>query len=316
MPSKSLIVIVGPTAVGKTSLSIGLAQRFKTEVISADSRQVFKEISIGTAKPTLEEMQGIPHHFIGSHSIHEKYNAGKFEQEAVALITRLFRKYDVLIMTGGSGLYVDAVCKGFDELPESDEKTRKELNDIFKNKGTEALQRLLKKYDLEYFRKADLNNPHRLIRAIEVSMISGKPYTSFRKNTPVKRDFKIIKIGLDMDREALYKKIDLRVDQMMKGGFLEEVKKIIFNFQFSIPNSLNTVGYKELMGYLEGKYTLEESVGLIKKNTRNFAKRQLTWFRKDKEIKWFDPSHQKEIINYLGKSLDFQAGGNLIGGFT
>ena len=299
MNSKFLIVLVGPTAAGKTALSIELAKKFNTEILSADSRQVFKEISIGTAKPTADEMQGIPHHFIGSHSINENFNAGKFEQEAISLITSLFKKHNVLIMVGGSGLYIDAVCKGFDELPETDEDTRKKLNETFKTQGLEALQKLLKKYDPDYYEKVDLKNPHRIIRALEVSTASGKPYSSFRKSSPDKRNFKIIKIGLDMDRDLLYKKIDSRVEEMMKKGFLDEVKKILPYTLSPIPNSLNTVGYKELIGHLKGEYNLKEAIDLIKKNTRNFAKRQLTWFRKDKEIKWFGPEQEKEIIRYI-----------------
>jgi tRNA dimethylallyltransferase len=300
MSSKHLIVIVGPTAIGKTTLSVEIAKEFKTEIISADSRQLFKEISIGTAKPGAEEMHGVKHHFINTHSITEDYNAGKYEQEALLVISELFKKKDVLIMTGGSGLYVDAICKGFDVLPESDEKTRKKLNDLFETKGTEALVELLKQHDPEYYQKVDLSNPHRIIRALEVSMISGTPFSSLLKGKKAKRPFNIIKIGLDTDREILYQKINQRVDEMIKKGFLEEVKQLHSLNNISI---LKTVGYKELIYHLEGKYDLANAIELIKKNTRNFAKRQLTWFRKDKEVKWFMPENKKEIIDYLNAQL-------------
>lgn len=300
MSSKFLIVIVGSTAVGKTSLSIELAKTLKTEIISADSRQVFREMSIGTAKPTQDEMKGIPHHFISSHSILENFNAGKFEQEAISLIGQLFKKHNILILVGGSGLYIDAVCKGFDELPESNSATREKLNALYIKNGISELQKLLKRYDPEYYEKVDVNNPHRLIRAIEVSMISGKPYSSFRKNAASKREFKIVKIGLNMEREKLYQQINLRVEEMMRNGFLNEVKQL-----YPLKNnSLNTVGYKELVNHIEGKYNLEEAIELIKKNTRNFAKRQLTWFRKDKEIKWFTPGQEKEIIDYINGRIE------------
>jgi len=301
MINKYLVVILGPTAVGKTSLSIEIAKELKTEIISADSRQVFKEIRIGTAKLSKEEMQGISHHFINSHSIKEDFNAGKFEQEAIPLIERLFQSKNILVMAGGSGLYIDAVCNGFDHLPVADENVRKELNELFLNKGISELQNILKQKDTEYYAKVDLNNPHRLIRAIEVCLVSEKPYSSFRKAEKVKRNFKTIKIGINTNREKLYERINQRVDEMMQKGFLDEVKKV---YPYRHFNSLKTVGYNELFDYLDGKLDLEKAIDLIKQNTRRFAKRQLTWFKKDKEINWFEPEEKEKILKFVKENTE------------
>lgn len=299
MPDKTLIVIAGPTAIGKTALSIAIAKEFNTSILSADSRQFFKETSIGTAKPTEEEMQNVPHYFIGSHSIFENYNVGKYETEAIALLEKLFETKDKLILVGGSGLYIDAICKGFDELPEADTEVRNNINSLLKTDGIEGLQNLLKQLDPDYYKKVDLQNPQRLSRALEVCLTTGKPYSTFREGVIKKRNFKIIKTGINTSRELLYERINTRVDEMMKKGLLEEVKGLQVHKQL---NALQTVGYKELFDHLEKGTDLNSAVELIKQNTRNFAKRQLTWFRRDKEIKWFEPNEVREIIDHINKS--------------
>ena len=296
MTKKSLIVIIGPTAIGKTSLSIALAKELNGPVISADSRQFFKEMSIGTAKPSKEEMQGVPHYFIDSHSIVEDYNVGKFENEAIGLLEKLFQKHNVVLMVGGSGLYIDAVCKGFDKLPEADAELREKINSIFESKGMAGLQELLKDLDPEYYTKVDLQNRHRVSRAIEVCLCTGKPYSSLREGKNKERNFNSIKVGLNTSREVLYSQINQRVDEMMKQGLLEEVKALQAHKGL---NALQTVGYRELFDYLDKKNDLFSAVELIKQNTRNFAKRQLTWFRKDPGIKWFEPDALEEIKKYL-----------------
>lgn len=305
--NRTLLVIAGPTAIGKTSLSITLARHYSCPVISADSRQFFKEISIGTAKPGIEEMQGVTHYFIDSHSITENYNVGKFEKDVLDLLNELFKKHKLVIMVGGSGLYIDAVCNGFDELPEADETVRKKINDLMDKEGIEGLQKLLKQLDPVYFEQVDKQNPQRLSRALEVCLVSGKTYSGFRKDTAKKRDFQILKIGLNMPREVLYQRINTRVDQMMKDGLLEEVKRVEM---YKHLNALQTVGYKELFDYLSAIGASEENlqnsqqllinaIELIKQNTRRFAKRQLTWFRRDEQIKWFEPHETASILTYI-----------------
>jgi tRNA dimethylallyltransferase len=282
----TLLVITGPTAIGKTGVAIRLAQELNTEILSADSRQFFREMSIGTAKPTKEELNSIPHHFINSLSIKDDYDAGKYEQDALFLLNKLFLKYSVVILCGGSGMYVDAVCKGFDQLPEVEEAQRKKLNDIFETQGIHALQSLLREHDPDHYQYVDLNNPHRLIRALEITLSTGIPYSSLRRGKTAERPFRIVKIGLNTDRDLLYKRINERVDAMMTEGLLEEVKALN---PYKKLNALQTVGYKELFDHLEGKYSLEDAVSLIKQNTRRFSKRQMTWFRKDESIVWLDP---------------------------
>lgn len=304
MNQKFLIVVIGPTAVGKTALSIAIAKKLNTEIVSADSRQFFKEMSIGTAKPSPDEILLVQHHFINSHSISDDYNAGKYEEEAVVFINNIFKTKNVLLLTGGSGLYIDAVCNGMDELPKADAKIREQLSDNLKQNGITALQQLLKEHDPVYYEKADLLNPHRLIRALEVCIVTGEPYSLFRKGDRKQRDFKIIKIGLNIAREELYEKINQRVDVMMQQGLLDEVRSLL---PYKNQKALQTVGYNELFDYLEGKTDLESAVALIKQNTRRYAKRQLTWFGKDKEIKWFHPEELQEIIDYINSSIREEA---------
>ncbi|MBD3748110.1 MAG: tRNA (adenosine(37)-N6)-dimethylallyltransferase MiaA [Sphingobacteriales bacterium] len=284
---KTLIVIAGPTAIGKTALAIEIAQHYQTEIISADSRQFFKEMSIGTAKPHPIELAAAKHHFIGSHSIHDEINVGNFEKEALEKINELFKTHDVLVMVGGSGLYINAVLYGFDEIPKADEKLREKLNQKLKTEGIISLQNQLEILDPTYYQEVDIHNPQRVIRALEVCIATGKPFSSFRKTTLKNRPFNSILIGLDMEREKLYDRINQRVDLMMQQGLLDEVKSLE---KYQHLNALKTVGYSEIFNYLNGEWTLEQAIDKIKQNTRNFAKRQLTWFRKNKDIIWLNPT--------------------------
>ncbi len=293
---KTLVVIVGPTAVGKTTLAIEIAQHHHTEVISADSRQFFKEMSIGTAKPNTEELQTIKHHFVDSHSIHDSFSVGNFEKQAIQKIEGLFQKHDVLVMVGGSGLYIHAVLYGFDELPKADESLRNQLNQQLAEEGIEKLQNQLKELDPKYYAEVDIQNPQRIIRALEVCISTGQPFSSFRKTKAKSRPFKSVIIGLDMDRQKLYSSINQRVDAMMDNGLLEEVKSLK---PYQHLNALKTVGYSEIFDHLNGMCTLEEAIDKIKQNTRNFAKRQLTWFRKNKEVMWFEPTEKTSILSFL-----------------
>lgn len=296
-PKKYLIVIQGPTAIGKTSVAIALARYFSSEIISADSRQFFKEMAIGTAVPSAKELAQIPHHFIHHKSVEDAYNVGDFEQEAIAKINRLFQKQQVLFLVGGSGLYVDAVLNGLDHFPEVDSKIREQLNNEFKEQGIESLQEKLKKLDPLYYEKVDINNVHRIIRALEISMGTGKSFSSFLGKNTTQREFIPIKIGLLADREIIYEKINQRVDQMIASGLIEEAKSLYDKRNL---NALQTVGYKELFAYFENEYSLEFAVEEIKKNTRRYAKRQLTWLRKDEEIIWFEsPIEISKIIDFI-----------------
>lgn len=290
---KTLIVIVGPTAIGKTALAIQLAQFYKTEIISADSRQFFEEMNIGTAKPSQEELAAAPHHFINSHSVKTLFSVGDFEVEALKLIDQLFLKNDVVIMVGGSGLYIDAVCKGLDELPEIDLNIREQLNQQLAKDGIESIKTHLQQLDPAYFAKVDQSNPQRMIRGLEVVLSSGQKLSSFLTAQKKERPFNIIKIGLNTERSVLYDSINHRVDLMMDAGLLAEVKNLQTYRKY---NALNTVGYSELFDFIDGKTDLNSAVAMIKQNTRRFAKRQLTWFRRDESIAWFEPNQVEEII--------------------
>lgn len=287
---------MGPTAVGKTTVAIELAGSFSTEIISADSRQFFKEMIIGTAKPSKTELASVKHHLVNSLSVTEEYNVGMFERDALRILTDIFSKKDIAIMAGGSGLYINAVCNGFDEVPQADKEVRANLTAMYKKEGIDYLQSTLQKLDPVHYKKVDIKNPHRLIRAIEVCTVTGKPYSDLRKGKKQKRDFNVVKIGLNMEREKLYKKINARVDEMMKAGLLEEVRSLD---KYKELNSLKTVGYNELFNHLDRKTDLKQAVDLIKQNTRNFAKRQMTWFRKDEEIQWFEPSDLSGMIAFI-----------------
>ena len=291
--NKTLITVVGPTAIGKTSLSIALAKHFQTEIISCDSRQFYKEMTIGTAVPKASELAAVPHHFIQNKHIFNPYNVGDFEKEALQTLDLLFAKKNIVIMVGGSGLYVDAVLKGFDQFPQIAPTIREELNIRLKTEGLESLQNQLKKLDPVTFSTIAIHNPQRVTRALEICIGSGLPYSSFKNNIKKKRYFNTIKVGLNGDRQHIYHRINLRVDQMIADGLIQEAEKL---HQYKHLNALQTVGYRELFAYFEGNTTKEEAIEEIKKNTRRFAKRQLTWFRKDSDILWFDYQLAKEKI--------------------
>ncbi len=301
LAAKTLIVIVGPTAIGKTALAITIAKHFSTEIISADSRQFFKEMEIGTAKPSPSELQAATHHFIDSHSIKELFSTGDFEVQALEVINNLFIKNDVLVMVGGSGLYINAVLNGLDELPQTDINIRLALNERLKTEGIQSIQQDLSTFDPEYYQVVDQSNPQRLIRGLEFYLSTGKKLSSFRSNSKKERPFNVVKIGLNTAREELYAQINHRVDIMMENGLLQEVQQLI---PFRDYNAMKTVGYSELFDYLDGNTTLEAAVDKIKQNTRRFAKRQLTWFRRDEEIAWFEPGQSTEIMEYIERQLN------------
>ncbi len=296
----TLIVVLGPTGVGKSDISIQLANYFSTDIISADSRQFFRELSIGTAVPNKEDLKSVCHHFIQSRSIHDYYNVSEYETEAIELINQLFKIKNPLILTGGSMLYIDTICKGIDDIPTVTPEIRTEVISWYQENGLEALRQRLFALDPEYHGIVDLNNPKRLLHAVEICQMTGKTFTSFRKNTVRERPFRIIKIGLNQDREILYQRINERVGRMMGEGLLEEAKSV---YQYKHLNSLNTVGYKELFSYFDGNCTLEEAVDLIRRNSRKYARKQLAWFRRDGEISWFEPTRIQEIIAFIEQKL-------------
>ncbi|RKF03828.1 tRNA dimethylallyltransferase [Tenacibaculum lutimaris] len=296
--TNTLITIVGATAIGKTALSIKLAQHFNCEIISCDSRQFYKEMTIGTAVPDPDELAAAPHHFIQNRSIFEDYSVGQFEKDALAKLDELFAENPIQIMVGGSGLYVDAVLKGFDEFPDVAPQIRIDLTTELENKGIEHLQKLLKELDIETYNTIAIDNPHRLIRALEICIGTGETYSSFKNKPKAPRNFQIIKIGLKADREIMYDRINHRVDIMVENGLIEEAKQL---HQYKELNALQTVGYRELFEYFDGNFTKEFAIEEIKKNSRRFAKRQGTWFRKDPEIIWFD---FKEDVNNIFTTIE------------
>jgi tRNA dimethylallyltransferase len=296
----NLIVIVGPTAVGKTSLGIYLAKHFGTEIISADSRQMLCELQIGTAPPSDEELASAKHYFIKSISVTDYYNASMFENEVHKLLQELFQKYSAILMVGGSTLYVDAVCYGIDDLPTVDPALRKQLMQQYHNEGIDFLRQQLKILDPKHYLKVDLRNPNRMLKAIEISLMTGKPYSSLLTATRKKRDFNIIKIGVNRERQELFQRINLRVDHMISDGLVDEVKSLLYARD---SNALKTVGYREIFNYLDGNVSFEEAVEQIKTNTRRYAKRQITWFSRDKSIPWFHPDQTGEIIEYINTKL-------------
>jgi len=303
MKENTLIIIIGPTGIGKTKLGIFLAQKLDTEIISADSRQFYKELKIGTAVPSEDEMKLVKHHFIGNKSIHDYYNASSFEIEVIDLLTKRFKEKNQLILLGGSGMYVDAVCHGIDDLPEIDMGIRNQLIKKYEKEGIESLRFELKKLDPDYYAITDLRNSKRLLKALEITMMTGQPYSTFRKKVVKQRDFSIIKIGLNTERHVLYQKIEQRVDKMIADGLVEEVRQF---HQYKNLNSLNTVGYKELFPYFDGEYSLERAIELIKRNSRRYAKRQLSWFNRDKEISWFKPDEKEKILNFVQENCSLR----------
>lgn len=299
--TKTLVVITGPTGIGKTEVSIKVAQHFNAEIVSADSRQIFKELCIGTAVPSAEELTAAPHHFIQSHSVEENYNASRYEMEALKLIDRLFQQKDVLLLVGGSMLYIDAICKGIDIMPDADPEVRATLKKQLEVEGLESLRLQLKTLDPEYYKKVDLKNPNRIIHALEISIQTGKPYSSFRSDTPKERPFKILKIALNCDRQMLHNRINLRVDKMMKAGLEKEARSVYHKKHL---NSLNTVGYQELFAYFNGEISREKAIELIKRNSRRYARKQITWFRRDESVEWFKPTDSEQIIAWINAQIN------------
>lgn len=295
--SKRLVVIVGPTASGKTALAIKLAQHLGTEIISADSRQLYNELNIGTAKPSAGELTAIKHHFVNSHSIEIDYDAATFGDEAFALTCRLFEKYNRLIVCGGSGLYVKALLEGFDDIPEVPDEIRDELTDHYAAYGLGWLQTKLNEVDSESFNTLDTQNPQRLLRALEVKLATGKSISEFRKKQKRQLPFRVVKIGLEVERELLYKRIDERMDAMIEAGLFDEANSL---YPYRRKNALQTVGYQEIFDFIEGKYDRTEAIRLLKRNSRRYAKRQLTWFRRDEEINWINPDDWEVILRLIG----------------
>lgn len=296
----TLIVVAGPTAVGKTETAVRLAEHYKTNIVSADSRQIYKGLVIGTASPEKEYLNRVPHHFIESKSIADSYNASAYETDVLNLLASLFKKHRTVVLTGGSMMYIDAVTKGIDDMPDADLEIRQALMDRFKKEGLEPLRIQLKSMDPDFYAKVDLKNHSRIIHALEITIQTGKPYSSFLTNKEKERPFRIIKIGLNRDREELYDRINQRVVQMIEEGLEEEVKMFL---EYRHLNSLNTVGYKEMFAYLDGEYNLDRAIELIQRNSRRYAKKQLTWFKRDKDITWFHPDDMNGILSYLGNEL-------------
>jgi len=297
MSSKKLIIIAGPTAVGKTALSIQIANHFKCPILSFDSRQFYAEMSIGTAKPSLEELGAAEHHFIGNLSVHDRYTAGMFEREALTLLSSIYKKHDFCIAVGGSGLYIDALTFGIDDIP-ADEKVRRHFHERWEKEGLEPLSQELQQIDPDYYAIADIQNPRRVIRALEVYQITGKTYTELRKKTPKNRPFTAHWIGLNLEREELFDRINTRVDQMLSQGLLQEVESLL---PLQELKALKTVGYSELFSLLNGEIDEERAIELIKRNTRQYAKRQITWFKKNELVHWYEPNELKKIIEEIPK---------------
>lgn len=292
--NKTVIVIAGPTAVGKTAVAIDVASYFQTEIISADSRQCFRELNIGVARPSEEELKQVRHYFIASHSIHEKISAAYFEEYALEKSREIFQHHNVVVMVGGTGLYIKAFCESMDEIPEVPELIRSEISGLYKEKGLEWLQREVQQLDPEFYKVGEIKNPQRLLRALEVVKATGRSVLAFRKGAKAERDFDVIKIALELPKEQLHRNIETRVDKMTEQGLLEEVRSLI---PYQHLNALQTVGYKELFDYFNGETDLPSAIGLIKRNTRQYAKRQITWFKKDREYTWLKPGGG--VLNYL-----------------
>jgi len=300
---KTVLLIAGPTAVGKTSLAIQLAKQFHTEIISADSRQCYKEITIGVAKPSDEELQEVKHHFINSHSIHENLNAASFEEYALEAAAEIFQQHDIAVMVGGTGLYIKAFCEGMDEIPAVDETIRKQVQNDYQQQGIEWLQQQVQTHDPLFAKEGEMQNPQRMLRALEVVLSTGQSILQFRKGEKRKRNFNIIKIGLDLPREELYQRINQRVDVMLENGLPEEAKSV---HPLRHLNALQTVGYRELFDFFDGSSTLEQAIEKIKQNSRHYAKRQLTWFKRDEEMNWFHPANTSQIQVYILQQLHTQ----------
>ena len=298
---KTLIVITGPTAVGKTRLCLDIAKHFDIPIINADSRQIYKELNIGTARPSEEEMREVKHYFVGMLGLDYYYSASLFEQQVLELLERLFRDNDYALMAGGSMMYIDAVCDGIDDIPTIDDETRATMKRRLQEEGLERLCEELQRLDPEYYEIVDRQNPKRVVHALEICTMTGRTYTSYRKREKKERPFRIVKIGLNRPREELYDRINQRVDQMMQQGLLDEAKAL---YPMRQMNALNTEGYKELFDYLDGRWPLEEAVERIKGNTRRYARKQLTWYKKDPQIRWFHPDEKEQIISYISQDYE------------
>jgi tRNA dimethylallyltransferase len=294
LKNKTAIIILGPTAVGKTAAAIQLAKQLQTKIISADSRQCFRELNIGVAKPTDEELRSVHHYFINSHSIHENVNAALFEQLALQYASDIFKENDKLVMVGGTGLYIKAFCEGLDEIPAVDKNIRDQIHKEYTQHGLSWLQEKIKKHDLEFYRAGEILNPQRIMRALEVKLSTGRSIISFRSTEKKQREFKIIKVGLQLSKEELHRNINTRTEQMIENGLLQEIEQLQ---NFKDLNALKTVGYTELFEYLDNKISLDEAVELIKRNTRHYAKRQMTWFKKDDSIRWISANDQAQLKN-------------------
>ncbi len=301
--TKTAIFICGPTAVGKTDVSITLAQDLQTEIISFDSRQFFKELQIGAAPPSREDLDLAKHHLVGHLSVKEEYSAGDFERDALKILDKIFEKKDTAILVGGSGMYMKALAEGFDEMPEIPKEVRERLKHKLQNEGLESLSSQLKTADPTYHAQVDLHNPQRVIRALEIIETTGQPYSQFRKGEKAKRHFNILKVGITLPREELYERINLRVDNMIEAGLEEEVRSLL---PFREKNSMQTVGYREFIRYFDGEWDKETAISEIKKNSRRYAKRQMTWFNRDKEIKWFEPKDVEEIRKYILENMKYE----------
>ena len=297
---KTLIVLIGPTGVGKTELSLSIAESFHTCIVSADSRQLYADLKIGTAAPTPDQLARVPHHFVGTLQLSDYYSAAQYEAEVMAKLENLFKENDVVVLTGGSMMYVDAICKGIDDIPTVDKETRELMLQRYEEEGLEQLCQELKLLDPEYYDIVDLKNPKRVIHALEICYMTGKTYTSFRTRSTKERPFRIIKIGLTREREELYDRINRRVDMMMEEGLLEEARSV---YAYKHLNSLNTVGYKEMFKYLDGEWDLDFAIEKIKQNSRIYSRKQMTWFKRDTEITWFHPNQQKEIMWHIEENI-------------
>lgn len=297
---KTLIVLIGPTGVGKTDLSIKIAEKYGSPIISADSRQLYSDLKIGTAAPTEEYLKRVKHYFVGTLKLTDYYSAAQYESEVISLLEELFKSNNTILLTGGSMMYIDAICKGIDDIPTVDSETRQMMMEKYEKEGLDRLCAELKLLDPEYYSTVDLKNPKRVIHALEICYMTGKTYTSFRTGNKKQRPFDIIKIGLCRDREELYERINKRVDIMIKEGLVDEVKSV---YEYRNLNSLNTVGYKEIIQYLEGNCTLEFAIEKIKQNSRIYSRKQMTWFKRDNDITWFHPDKEDEIMEFIESKL-------------
>ena len=296
----TLIVLLGPTGVGKTNISLSMAEQFGCPIISSDSRQFYRELKIGTAAPSEDQLRRVKHYFIGSHSIHDEYNAGQYEKDAIELLDELFKKHDVVLLVGGSMMYIDAICNGMDDIPNVDAETRAYWQKQYADGGLEYIQKELMLLDPVHYEQVDIQNPKRILHALEICSMTGAPYSALRTGQRKLRNFNILKIGINRPRPELYERINARVDEMMKDGLLEEAKMF---YQFKSLNTLNTVGYKELYAYMDGLWTLDFAVNMIKQDSRRYAKRQMTWFNRDKEIRWFHPDELELKLESVVQNL-------------